>query len=197
MASSKTQIANKSLTKVGAQPIVNLDDDSEQARTINRVYESALREVLAECKWNFATKRKNLTLLDTSLDWTYTNESYIYQKPTDIVRIFGFNPTYAMAREEGDQIISDSAGLGLLYVYFLDDPTKYTAAFVSAFSDKLCSEIAYKIVNSASLGEKFYTVYEKISLTKAMTQNSQVGTQQVPEDNAWLEAKFADGQPNA
>jgi len=194
---TKTEIINKALTKVGAQPITNLDDDTEQARTVNRVWETALKEVLSECKWNFAVKRKNLTRLDVTLDWYYTSESYVYQKPNDIVRIFGFSDRNITCREEGEYIISDTIDIGILYVYYLEDPTKYSPSFIGALSDKLCSEIAYKIVNSATLGQEYLVAYETLSLPKAMTANSQIGTQIVPEDDAWVDAKFADGQPNA
>jgi len=132
-----------------------------------------------------------------TMAWTYANEAYVYVKPNDIVRIFGKSSTSATYREEGDYIISDTSGLGILYVRYLDDPTKYIASFIDALSDKLCSEIAYKIVNSASLGKEYLVAYQTLSLPTAMSANSQVGTQQVPEDNAWTDAKDSDGQPNA
>ena len=68
MSITKTHIINKALTKVGAQPIVNLTDDTDRARTVNRVYESALKAILSECKWNFATKRALLTESADSMD---------------------------------------------------------------------------------------------------------------------------------
>jgi len=62
MAITKTLIINKALTEIGAQPITNIDDDTNNARIINRVYEIALRGILEECNWNFARKRALLSL---------------------------------------------------------------------------------------------------------------------------------------
>ena len=152
MAVSKSQMCNKALTKLGEQPITNLSDDTERARVLNRVYELSLKTILSEGKWNFAVKRANLTELDVTLAWTYAGEAYVYQKPTDMIRIFDKSSSTATFREEGDYIISDTSGLGVLYVYYLDDPAKYSASFVEAFIDRLCADIAYMIVNSASLG---------------------------------------------
>lgn len=194
---TKSEIANKSLTLVGANPIVNLTDDTPEARIVNRVYELSLRSILSECKWNFATKRVLLTLSADVLKWYDTGETYVYIKPNDQIRIFELSSRTATWREEGKYIISDTSGLGVRYVYYLDSPSQYTAQFINAFNDKLCSDIAYMIVNSKTLGDKYKVIYEDISLPKATSANSQAGTQQVPQDTAWLDAKHNDGQPDS
>lgn len=194
MAISKTDIVNKALTLVGASPITDISDDSENARVLNRVYETALKYVLSECKWNFATKRANLSEITNTLDFNDVGESIVYQKPTDMIRIYSVNPPRASWREEGDNIISDSSELGVRYVYYLDTPSKYPMYFTEAFIDKLASDVAYTIVNSATLAEKFVNKYEKISLPKAVSANSQTGIQQGMQDDAWEFAKFQDTQ---
>ena len=197
MSISKTNLVNKALTQVGASPITNLDDDTtNNARVVNRVYESSLRSILSECKWNFATKRALLSVSADTLAWYDTGETIIYDRPSDTIKIFGVNVANAIYREEGDYIISDSSGLGVRYVYYLDDPTKYSALFIEAFIDKLCSEIAYSIVNSATLGDKYKQVYETVSLPKATASNSQVGTQTNIQDDAWELAKYSNTQVN-
>ena len=197
MAISKTSIAVKALTEVGATPITSLDDGTNNADIVNRVYEIALKSILAECKWNFATKRALLSLSADTLAWYDTGENYVYVRPADIIKIFGTNDNKATFREEQDYIISNTAGLGIRYVYYHDDPTKYSHQFVEAFIDKLCSDIAYIIVNSSSLGEKYLQLYEGVTLPKAMSSNSQVGRQQTIQDDAWELAKYQNGQPNA
>ena len=193
MAISKTELVNKSLTLVGASPIVNITDDTENARVVNRVYEISLRSILSECKWNFATKRKLLTQTPDTVDWNYSSEAYVYTKPNGVIRIFGTNDDNAEWREEGKYILSDTQGLGIKYVEFVDDPNKYPAAFIDAFADKLCSDIAYMIVNSKSLGQLYMEKYEEISLPKATAENSQVGTQEFVKDDAWVNSLQSNG----
>lgn len=197
MAVTKTSILNRALTLVGAFPITDIDDDTNNARVASRVYELSLRSILSECKWNFATKRENLTVSADTLDWYDTGETIVYTKPTDVIRIFGVSDSAAKWREEGDYIVSDTSSLGIRYVYYLDTPTKYSPPFIEAFIDKLCSDIAYTIVNSQSLGEKYKNLYETVSLPKAMAANSQVGTQQTLQDDAWELAKYQNTQANA
>lgn len=197
MPVSKTSIINKALTFVGAAPVVSIDEDSNNARILSRVYEIALRSILSECKWNFATKRALLSVSADTLPWYDTGEGVVYARPADIIRIYGTTSSKAIWREEGDYIISDSADLGLRYVQYLDDPTKYPGYFVDAFVDKLASDIAYMVVNSASLGEAFFKKYESVSLPKATAANSQTGVQQFLMDDAWEQAKYQNGQPEA
>lgn len=197
MAITKTDIINKALTLVGAAPVISIDDDTENARVLSRVYEISLRSILSECKWNFATKRANLSSIVNTLDFEDVGESNVYAKPTDMVRIFSVNPVNASWREEGDYIITDSSDFGVRYVYFLDTPSKYPSYFLDALVDKLCSDIAYAIVNSASLAETFLKKYEGVSLPKAVSSNSQTGVQQTLQDDAWVMSKFMNSSPDA
>lgn len=194
MSISQTLIVNKALTLVGAATVTSIDDDTNNARILREVYEIALRSILPRCMWNFATKRLLLSLSSDVLDWYDTGETIVYVKPTDVIKIFGTNSPKGRWREEGDYIISDTSGLGIRYVYFLDNPSKYSADFITAFIDKLCSDIAFAIVNSSSLGEKYKSLYESVSLPAAMSSNSQIGVQQNITDDAWELSKYHNGQ---
>jgi hypothetical protein len=194
MSITKTDILNKSLTLIGAAPITSIDDDSTNARILSNVYETALRSILAECKWNFATKRSLLSVVTDVPAWYDVGEVYVYQKPADMIRIFGTNVKKARWREEGDLIYSDTAGLGIRYVYYDDVPSHYPSYFVDAFVDRLCSDIAYAIVNSDSLGSKYKQLFESVSLPKAQAANAQTGIQQEHDDVAWTDAKYHDIQ---
>jgi len=190
MATSKTEIVNKALTLVGANPIVNIDDDTQNARVVNRVYDISLRSILSETMWRFATRRKLLAQSSETLDWYDTGEVYVYVKPNDCIRIFETNDDDSTWREEGDYIISDTNDLGVRFVYYLDTPSKYSSSFIEAFVDKLASDIAFMIVNSKTLGESFLEKYEKVSLPKALAENAQTGTPRYQKDDAWEKAKL-------
>ena len=199
MANSQTAILNKALTLVGAAPVVSITDGTPNANILSNVYEIALQSILSECKWNFATKRVNLAVSATQPAWLNLGEVAVYALPTDVIRIYGTNPQTANWREEGGLIISDTVGLGILYVYYDENPGDYPSYFLDAFIDKLCADIAYQVINSAQIAEKFTEKYEGMSLPKAMSSNSQTGIQQIPNDDYWVLAKFGngcDGQDN-
>lgn len=191
MAISKTTIINKALALIGAKQITSITDGSDMADLVDSIYETSLRSVLGECKWNFATKRASLPTNSTaSLDFYDVGEGVIYDRPTDIIRIYSSNPTTAKWREEGDYIISDSSGLGLRYVYYITDETKFPIYFIEALVDKLAVDLAYNVVNSASLAQTLTQKYEKLTLPSAISKNSQTGVQQTLQDDAWELSKY-------
>lgn len=194
---SKVDICNKALTLMGANPITNLEEDSNEANILNRVYPTSLKSALSECKWNFATTRSTLASLSDTLAWKYDEEAYVYQRPSNCVRIFGVSDSQAVWREEGDVIISDSSGLGVLYVFLHEDPTKYPAKFIDALATRLAADSCYMITNSKSKTDDLRAQYETVDLPAAISENSQVGTQQTPQDDAWTDAKNNDGALNA
>ena len=194
MAITKTIIINKALTQIGAARVTSIDDGSAKALLLTSVYEAALRSVLSECKWNFATKRAALATNSTiTLGFYDVGQTIVYDRPTDVIQIHDTAPANATWRDEGDYIISDSSDMALRYVYYLDDVTKYPIYFVDALIDKLSVDIAYVVVNDKNLAETFIKKYEGITLPKAVSMNSQVGQQQVPRDEAWLNSKYTDG----
>ena len=87
---SDVEIANRTLDKLGAENIVTLDEDSENARTINRMYTSVLYSMLRSHTWNCAKKRVQLAPLSTTPAFDY---DYQFQLPADCLRpIFPLDP---------------------------------------------------------------------------------------------------------
>ena len=190
MAISKTEICNKALTLVGANPIVSITDDTQNARILSRVYDLSLKSILSECPWVFALQRKLLALSADTLEWYDTSENYVYVRPNNMIRAFRANDSNAIWSQLGEYIVSDTEGLGLEFVYYLDVPSRYTTSFVEAFIDKLCSDIAFMVLNSKTVAQGFLEKYEQVSLAKAIAENSQIGTPIGMKDGAWINAKF-------
>jgi hypothetical protein len=190
MSVSQTSLINKALTLCGAAPITSITDDTNNARTANRVYEIALKSVLTECRWTFATTRATLSLSADTMPWYHDGEAYVYVRPSTCLRIFEVSDRVARWREEGDYIISDTASLGIKYVFYHTDPSKYPAPFLEAFIDKLCTDVSYSIINSTTKAEGFFGKYQKVSLPAAMAANAQTGEQQEVMDDEWLGSKY-------
>jgi len=190
MAVSKVEIVNRALTLIGASPIVSLDDDTKNARITNRIYDSTLKDILSETHWNFATKRVLLATLAVTQAWTYAGEAYTYQLPSDIITIISTNDRSASWRIEGETIVSDTSGLGIKYIYFQEDPTKYTVKFVTAFADLLAVNLTFMVTNSTTGVSDLFSKYQKFSLPSAMGDNARQGTQQQMQDSEWELAKY-------
>ena len=197
MANSQTQILNKALVLCGATTITNINDGSPNSQALQNVYELSLQSILSECKWNFCTSRSTLSVSANPPQFYYPGEVVTYDLPTNVIRIWMTSPATANIREESGQLISDTLNLGIMYTYYDDNPGDYPSYFLDAFIDKLCSDIAFIILNSARAAEAFVKKYETVSLPKAISANSQTGNQQANNDYAWTDAKYSDWQPDS
>ena len=74
---SKVSHANKALTLLGANRIVNLSDDTLEAKSINAVFDQTLKSILSETCWSFATKR---TLLNRLEELPAVGGGYYFQR---------------------------------------------------------------------------------------------------------------------
>lgn len=187
-------ICNKALVLCGASPITALTDDTANARALNAVFDIARKSILTECRWTFALTRSTLsTVATTSIAFLYPEETNVYNRPTDALRIWQMSEIEAIWREEGAYIISNSASMSTLYTFDHSEVGLWRHKFVEAFIDKLCSDICFMILNSATKAEAFLSKYEKVTLPKAMAEDSQTGTHQEVIDDAWLRGKLGDG----
>ena len=78
-ASSSLDIANRALILVGANTISSFDEDSEEGRVSNSMYEDMIRTLLISSRWRFATKQATLNLLSDTPQGRYTRK---YQLPS-------------------------------------------------------------------------------------------------------------------
>jgi len=187
-------ICNHALVLCGASPITALTEDSVNARALNSIIENERKSFLTECRWTFALTRTTLaTVATTTVQWLHSEEAYVYSRPTDILRIWEMSDIEAIWREEGSHIISDTATLGTLATRDHSEYGLWRHKSVEAFIDKLCAAICFHILNDARKAQSFLEKYEKISLPKAMAEDSQTGLHQEVLDDAWLKAKYGAG----
>lgn len=197
MATDKTGIINRALVKVGSRPVVDIDtDNTPESRTALSLYDIALENILTDTLWTFSKKRQQLALTTDEIPFNLDEESlvFVYQRPTDALRIFQVNDTAADWYEEEDRILSDTAGLGVIYSFFNNNPATYKPYFVTAFSDLLAYEMSFPLLISMSKTKEMLEFYEKISLPKAKAENAQTGKAKEVNDRYWENSRF--GGPN-
>ena len=182
----------------GSSPIDALTESSTNARALNAIIENERKSFLTECRWTFALTRTTLaTVASTTLQWLHDEESYVYTRPSDVLRIWEMSDIEAIWREEGSYIISNTATLGTLATRDHAEYGLWRHKAVGAFIDKLCSVISFTILNDKVKAQAFLEKYQKISLPEAMAEESQTGTHQEVNDNAWLKAKYGqEGNPS-
>ena len=142
---SKVEIVNRSLDKLGADTIVDLTQDSENARVMNRQYNIVLRALLRSFNWNCAITRIILAPMAVAPAFDF---SYQFQLPADCLRpLFPFDVTDWIV-ENKKILTNDGNSINLRYIRMLDDPNDMDDCFVEVFACKLAMEAAEKITQS-------------------------------------------------
>ena len=154
---SKIEIINMSLTRLGEQPINALDEGSEPANIVSRVYDIALKSELTRWPWTFATTTAELA--EVSED--PPDFSNVFQLPADFVKIvsiinpgtgyiywrwYPYNLNYERLQHSwkfrGDKLYINSSEATIEYVKLEEDPTQWTDEFTNMFAWRLAAEIA-------------------------------------------------------
>ena len=193
----KVTIVNRALSLLGAEPITDLTDDTPEAKIASRFYDESRKSILSEVLWNFAAKRAALNQVVVTPAWIKDGLNYVFQIPSDVIRIFGISSDAVQWRLEQEYIYANSDELGIIYVFDQTDTTKFSASFTDAFADKLASDMAYAVLNSNTEAKQLLEKYDGQSLPKATAENSQVGTPGQVNDDLWVYSKYGYTPVNA
>lgn len=191
MAVTDVSICNLALTKLGADRITALDEDTTNGRACNAIYESIRDDVLTEHPWGFAQKRAALGLIDEDPEFTDDYVTLIYQIPTDCLKVNFTNVESALVKIEGDRILSDTASLEIKYTYRNETPQQYFSKFVMALATRLAAELAYPITSSRTLAADLLALYYEKALPSAMSADSQEGTPLGVIQDEWLNSRMS------
>lgn len=188
---STLTVINYSLVLCGATTVSAITDDTPNARALNSVYDFARKNFHTDNKWTFSTTRSTLTTISTTgLPFLHDDESYVYTKPTDCLRIWELSEPNVIWREEGNYIYANAAGLGAKWAFDQTDLTKWPPYAIEAFSYKLAAEIAFQIMNSPTKAMELKKFYSDVCLVDAQSKNSQIGVPQQVNDDFWLNSKW-------
>jgi len=184
MATTAVEICNSALTKIGAERITSLEDDSPRAVLCNERYALLRDQVLRAHPWNFAIKRAALPQLATTpvFEWAYE-----YQLPTDCLKVLN-TEEHSRFKVEGRKILSnEGAPLNIRYIYKNENVGDYDPVFVEALSCRIAVDLCYSITNSTTMAESMLAAY-RAQLSEARSMDAQEGS---PEDwivDEWLNA---------
>ena len=156
MADNDVTVANMALTLLGQQSIADLDDETDHARTMKRLYTMCLDAALRNHNWNFAQVRASLARHSAAPTWEF---SYQYVLPTDpyCLRVLETNlnddeawriETYKTGSEQSRVIVTDFSSIKILYVARLTDPVLWDSLFADAMAWEMAFRASYAITAS-------------------------------------------------
>jgi hypothetical protein len=164
MPSSVTTICNQALSRIGSKAILDIEDESEEARECKLNYASSRDAILRSARWNFATRRETLSELVPPPKFGWAKR---FQLPVDCLRILQLNgweewQQPARWESEGKELLTDDDVANIKYTARIEDPNLYDALFIDAFACHLASKIAKKITGSSTIAA------EQLQMLKGM-----------------------------
>lgn len=186
MASSFVAIANSALTKLGAQIITDLTEDSKEARLCNaRIYE--VRDlVLRTHPWNFAIKREILAPISENPAFGY---NYQFNLPTDWLRTLAVYPESEDYKMEGGKILANINKLELVYTYRVSNPALIDVLCAEVIACYLAYDISYALIQTGQVQEQLYSLYQE-KLRQAKSVDAKEDPARELEANLFLESRY-------
>lgn len=146
---SAAEICNLGLTEIGNTAFIDaLNEATAEAQVANAVWAHCLKAALKLCQPKFARKRATLAPI---LNGERTNWAFAYTLPNDYIHLEGIpvNGTVVPVAEvrteyemEGGVILTNIDNLEIVYIYYLEDVTKYDEDFVEVLALFLASKFA-------------------------------------------------------
>lgn len=171
---SQVDICNSALNMIGASNIISLTEDSKAGRVCNQRYEFVRDAVFRAHPWNPLVRRAEVAA-DT--DTPAFEFAYQHSLPADpyCLRVLRPQDPDTVYKVEGRKILSDLTPFKFLYIARVTDPNEYDLLMIETIAARLAADIAYALVNSASLARDMQASYET-KLSEARFVDATEGT---------------------
>lgn len=175
--SSKVEIVNYALAKLGVDLISSLDEGTSAAKFMSTVYDFIADETMLEGQFSSTIARASLAQLSETPAFDYT---YTYQLPTNpkCLKVISVNNSQIGRLDyeiNGDKLLINSPSVKIKYIKQLTDPELYDENLRRAVTAKLCAEAAYHLTGQASVAAQMMQEY-RVILREARASDAQQGT---------------------
>jgi len=174
-------LASNALLLIGEETISSFTDDSTAALVAANLYEPTFEALLTVHPWRFASSKATLSRLTA----TPVNQwDYAFQLPADFLVAQHVDSDIMNYQIYGSKLYSNQTSIVLDYT-FKPDESLLPAYFAEVLEYKLASVFAIPITESATKGEYYAELAEKM-LTKAKQIDSSATPSIVPNEESPL-----------
>ncbi len=178
MAASQTEVCNQAIGKLGGTPIINIDQDSTEAKLCKSFYDDVLQTLLEDHPWTFATKRYELPQSAETPPKPFASQ---YLIPPNILRIIeaSSNPDFTRNNTtewqvENGFILSNTDTMYIRAIIHETDINKFSPSFIRVFVTRMAAEMSLAITQSREMHRQLMEEYG-ILLDRAISSDGQQG----------------------
>lgn len=182
---SVTSICNRALQKLGAERIVDIGENSSNARACNALYSELRDAELRSHPWNFAIKRDQLAAEALA---PIFGKAYSFQLPSDFLYLRE-DDINSLSKDwiiEGKKILTDEGGpLNIRYNAQVTDANQMDPLFREALATIMALEMCEEITQSNSKKDALKDDYKQI-VNKAKKANAIERIALQPPEDEWV-----------
>jgi hypothetical protein len=177
--SSKVDICNAALSRIGQATITSLTDGTQPAKLCNTFFDLVARRVMTNGSWTSAIRRVTLAKTTNTPAFGFNNE---FQLPVDpkCLKVLNVDEdidgalNYAI---EGDKLLTDEGTIKIRYIAELTDSEDYDVMLEEAIEIMLASKLAFRLVGDKQVALELLKEYE-VFLANNLAIDNQQGSQQ-------------------
>lgn len=187
---SKVQICNMALSRLGARTITSLTDGTTESILCNTFFDDLADEVMVEGSWTSTIRRAELAQTTNTPSYEFDNE---YQLPVDpfALKVLSIDEPVrgrVKYRIEGDKLLTDESSIKIRYVARLVDTEDWDTYLQRAFISRLVAELVYPITGSAQKAESEFKRY-MLFVQQGLALNGQQGSNDLLSSSDLIEVR--------
>lgn len=185
-------IVNSALIKLGAMPVIDINNGTKESDLIGLSYETHRDYVLSQHGWKCAIKRVALTATTITPISGNTQNSWQYavQLPSDFIRQVRNDDSKMMYELEGNQILTNCGpSIMLRYIYRVEDPTLFTPDFAETISYYMAQDVALSLTGDPRIADRLTKQYATFE-SKAKFRDSATSKAPQQDDNLFVYARL-------
>lgn len=168
LASTLTDVANLSLASIGEVLIENIDDQTEVARSINRVLYESIRQTQLEIFWEDLIE----VFEPTKLTEPYPGTDMLnqYNMPTNFLDIVGL-ASGAHWFLSGGKLITEDPAPCVTYKRYSEEPSEWSGYLMELVYRKVAANVAMHLTQNPQITQMAAGLYEE-AMMKNLTRSS-------------------------
>lgn len=159
---STLDIANSALAKLGAIPLIDINDGSKEGDLCTARFPMCRDYVLREHPWKCAIKRMALSPLLTpplADPNAMTQYQYAYQMPSDFIRYAKDDDDRLQFQVEGNTLLTNDTNVVLRYIWRVNDTTIFDSHLAECIAWYLAQDIALSLTQNTLIADRMTKQY--------------------------------------
>lgn len=185
---AKIEIINMALGYLGAQPVSDVEEKTEQARQARLFYDATRDSVLRGFAWTFALKQWNCAAVKAAP--AFKDFEYGCQMPVDCLRFLHAADPRVKCERAGKYIYSDENPVDIIGVSRIANEEDFDAVFTEVFALKLACQMSIVLSDDKGLRDRLRADYEAFVKTAQVKSALERPVQDYQYDGSWLKARF-------